>query len=53
MKLSKIIPYGRQSINADDISSVKETLQNDFLTTGKYVKKFENNIKNIKYRNFI
>jgi len=44
MKLSKIIPYGRQSINADDISSVKESLQNDFLTTGKYVKKFERKI---------
>jgi UDP-4-amino-4,6-dideoxy-N-acetyl-beta-L-altrosamine transaminase len=35
------IPYGKQSINQNDIDSVVETLQSDFLTTGPKVKAFE------------
>ena len=37
----KPIPYGRQSINKDDINAVIETLTSDFLTQGPKVKEFE------------
>jgi UDP-4-amino-4,6-dideoxy-N-acetyl-beta-L-altrosamine transaminase len=37
----KVIPYGRQSIEQDDISAVVETLTADFLTQGPKVKEFE------------
>lgn len=36
-----IIPYGRQSIDQNDIDAVVETLQADFLTQGPKVKEFE------------
>jgi dTDP-4-amino-4,6-dideoxygalactose transaminase len=36
-----MIPYGRQSIDEDDINSVVETLKSDYLTTGPKVKEFE------------
>jgi UDP-4-amino-4,6-dideoxy-N-acetyl-beta-L-altrosamine transaminase len=35
------IPYGRQSIESNDIDAVVETLQADFLTQGPKVKEFE------------
>ena len=35
------IPYGRQSIDEDDIQAVVETLRSDFLTTGPKVHEFE------------
>lgn len=35
------IPYGRQSIDDDDIKAVVETLRSDFLTTGPKVHEFE------------
>lgn len=35
------IPYGKQSIDQDDIDIVVETLKSDFLTTGPKVKEFE------------
>jgi len=35
------IPYGKQSIEQDDIDAVVETLQSDYLTTGPKVKEFE------------
>lgn len=35
------IPYGRQSINEEDIAAVVETLKSDFLTTGPKVQEFE------------
>jgi UDP-4-amino-4,6-dideoxy-N-acetyl-beta-L-altrosamine transaminase len=38
------IPYGKQTIDEDDISNVIETLKSDFLTTGPKVKEFENAI---------
>lgn len=40
----KIIPYGRQYINNDDIKLVSKALKEDLITTGRYVKKFENKI---------
>jgi len=38
---TKIIPYGRQSIEQDDIEAVVNTLQSDFLTQGPKVLEFE------------
>ena len=46
------IPYGKQSIDQQDIDSVITTLQSDFLTTGPKVKEFEEAISqysNAKY----
>jgi UDP-4-amino-4,6-dideoxy-N-acetyl-beta-L-altrosamine transaminase len=36
-----VLPYGRQSISADDIAAVVEVLEGDWLTTGPYVRDFE------------
>lgn len=36
-----MIPYGRQSINEDDIQAVVDTLKSDFLTQGPAVPAFE------------
>ena len=38
----KAIPYGRQNITDDDIQTVIETLQSDYLTQGPKIKQFEN-----------
>jgi dTDP-4-amino-4,6-dideoxygalactose transaminase len=38
----KIIPYGRQYIDSQDIRLVSKSLKEDLITTGSYVKKFEN-----------
>ena len=38
------IPYGRHSINQDDIDAVVEVLKGDWLTTGPNVTKFESEI---------
>jgi len=35
------IPYGRQSIDTEDINAVTDVLQSDYLTTGPKVKEFE------------
>jgi len=40
----KIIPYGRQHIDSQDIKFVSKALRQDLITTGNYVKKFENKI---------
>jgi dTDP-4-amino-4,6-dideoxygalactose transaminase len=40
----KITPYGRQYIDAQDAEYVSKALNEDLVTTGKYVKKFEYNI---------
>jgi UDP-4-amino-4,6-dideoxy-N-acetyl-beta-L-altrosamine transaminase len=37
------LPYGRQSIEADDIAAVVEVLKGDWLTTGPAVSAFEEN----------
>ena len=36
-----MIPYGRQSIDKDDIAAVTRALQSDYLTTGPMVEAFE------------
>ncbi len=36
-----MIPYGRQTIDKNDIETVVEVLKSDFLTTGPRVKEFE------------
>jgi len=38
---NKFLPYGRQSIDDDDISAVEEVLKSDWLTTGPKVPEFE------------
>ena len=40
------IPYGKQWITEKDIERVTEVLQSDFLTTGPYVKEFEEQFAN-------
>ncbi|MHA1516231.1 MAG: aminotransferase class I/II-fold pyridoxal phosphate-dependent enzyme, partial [Candidatus Heimdallarchaeaceae archaeon] len=35
------IPYGKQWITDKDIEKMKEVLKSEFLTTGPYVKEFE------------
>ncbi|MGZ6014347.1 MAG: UDP-4-amino-4,6-dideoxy-N-acetyl-beta-L-altrosamine transaminase [Phenylobacterium sp.] len=39
--LPPLLPYGRQTIEDDDISAVVEALKSDFLTTGPRVEAFE------------
>lgn len=39
--MRKPIPYGRQSIDDDDIKAVVETLKSDYLTQGPKIKEFE------------
>jgi len=38
---NRFIPYGRQTIDEDDIQAVIEVLKSDWLTTGPLVEKFE------------
>ena len=48
----KIIRYGSQNIEKDDITSVINVLKSDFLTTGPVTKNFEKKLKiklNSKY----
>ncbi len=42
-----MIPYGRQSINDDDIAAVVQALKGDFLTTGPLVEQFEQEIEKV------
>src|SRR5437762_2835595 len=44
MKGSPMLPYGRQSIDEDDIAAVVETLRGDYLTTGPKVTEFEKSL---------
>ena len=41
---SEMIPYGRQDINQEDIDSVVDVLNSDFLTQGPQVPKFEQSL---------
>lgn len=41
MSNNSFLPYGRQSIDADDLASVAKALQADYLTTGPGVGRFE------------
>ena len=36
-----LLPYGRQSLDEDDIQAVVEVLRSDWLTTGPKVAEFE------------
>ncbi|XQC06315.1 UDP-4-amino-4,6-dideoxy-N-acetyl-beta-L-altrosamine transaminase [Arcobacter cryaerophilus gv. pseudocryaerophilus] len=50
--MMNFIPYGKQSIDEDDINSVVEVLKSDFLTTGPKIKEFEEELcryTNVKY----
>lgn len=42
-----MIPYGRQSINDDDIAAVVAALRSDFLTTGPLVEIFEEKLESV------
>ena len=50
--MMNFIPYGKQSIDEDDINSVVEVLKSDFLTTGPKIEEFEDELcryTNAKY----
>src|SRR5258706_8259685 len=38
---STLLPYGRQTIDEDDVQAVVDTLRSDWLTTGPKVNEFE------------
>lgn len=44
MSTSHFIPYGRQTIDDDDIAAVVDVLRSDWLTTGPAVERFEADI---------
>lgn len=44
MMENRYIPYGRQSINEEDIEAVVEVLKSDFLTTGPKIEEFERKV---------
>jgi len=46
------IPYGRQHIDNQDIKIVSKALKQSLITTGIYVKKFENQIKKLLQSKF-
>src|SRR5436190_1150721 len=39
--MGRMLPYGRQQIDEDDIAAVAECLRDDYLTTGPRVDAFE------------
>ena len=39
--MSSLLPYGRQSIDDDDVAAVAQALRADMLTTGPLVEEFE------------
>src|SRR5580658_7590845 len=39
--MAEFLPYGRQTIEDDDVAAVAEALRADFLTTGPRVEAFE------------
>ena len=43
----RVIPYGHQNINDDDIRVVEEVLRSDWLTQGPAVEKFEHAVREI------
>ena len=43
---STFLPYGKQSIDENDIKSVVDVLRGDYITTGPYINKFENKVAN-------
>tara|TARA_A100001015_G_scaffold30745_2_gene34210 strand:- start:466 stop:1617 length:1152 start_codon:yes stop_codon:yes gene_type:complete len=51
--MKKVIPYGRQSINNDDLKAISKTIKSDYLTTGPEVKNFESKIKKFTKSKFV
>ena len=49
----KIIPYGRQYIDKNDVGFVSRALKENLITTGNYVKKFERKISNFLKVKFV
>ena len=49
----KYIPYSRQFIDNKDNKVVLSALSEDLITTGPFVKKFENELKNISNVNLL
>ena len=43
-KVATIIPYGRQTVDDDDVAAVVSVLRSDWLTTGPAVERFEADI---------
>ena len=43
--MSPTIPYGKQTINSEDVKLVTKVLKSNYLTTGPFVEKFENSFK--------
>ena len=41
---NKVLPYGRQAIDNEDIAAVIEVLESDWLTTGPKVREFESRV---------
>ena len=41
MSESRFLPYGRQTIEQDDVEAVLEVLRSDYLTTGPTIARFE------------
>ena len=41
--MNKTIPYGRQSINSNDINQIIKVASGDYLTTGPKIIEFEKN----------
>ena len=46
----KLLPYGRQSLDEDDIQAVVEVLRSDWLTTGPKVGEFEEAVCGVGWR---
>lgn len=46
-----MIPYGKQTIEQDDIQAVVDVLQSDFLTTGPKIAEFEQTVLIMLERN--
>ena len=44
--MNKTIPYGRQSINGNDINQIIKVASGNYLTTGPKIIEFEKKIKN-------
>lgn len=45
--MNRLLPYGRQSIDDDDIAAVAAVMRSDYLTTGPAVPAFENALKGV------
>lgn len=44
-----MLPYGRQSVDEDDVAAVSEVLTSDWLTTGPWVQQFERQLADLTH----